>query len=54
MVEDNDEEFEGKPDDVDVDSGRLVGIVSVEVVIVDVVIVEDGNASPSYKMDKRS
>ena len=49
MVEDNDEEFEVKPDDMDAGPGRLVGIVSVEVVIA-----ENGNASPSYKMDKRS
>ena len=49
MVEDNDEDFEAKPDDMDAGPGRLVGIVSVEVVIA-----ENGNASPFYKMDKRS
>lgn len=50
MVEDNNEEFEAKLGDVYAGSGKLAaGIVSVEVVIV-----EDGNASPSYKMDKRS
>lgn len=43
MVEDNDEEFEAKLDDMDAGSGKLAaGIASVEVVIV-----EDGNASPS-------
>ena len=35
MVEDSDEEFEAKPDDVDAGSFRLVGIVSVEEVIVE-------------------
>ena len=49
MLEDNDEEFEAKPDDMDASPGRLVGIVSVEVVIA-----ENGNASTFYKMDKRS
>lgn len=43
VVEDNDEEFEAKLDDMDAGSGKLAaGIASVEVVIV-----EDGNASPS-------
>lgn len=50
VVEDNDEEFEAKLGDVYAGSGKLAaGTVSVEVVIV-----EDGNASPSYKIDKRS
>ena len=49
VVENNDEDFEAKPDGMDAGPGRLVGIVSVEMVIA-----ENGNASPSYKMDKRS